>query len=136
MDFKYNFCFQKQPYILYIFNYIFPRSKYEKEYKMIYQQYNIKKVDLNQLEEEKILHKNNILIFKNNILIIRMKHKISDKNCFDKLWFYNNSNNIYQEIIDSYNNKLIKLNNKLYDNIISDFKFRDIFILLYNNESF
>jgi hypothetical protein len=136
MNFKYNFCFQKQPYILYIFNYIFPKSKYEKEYKMIYQQYNIKKVDFNQLEEEKNLHSNNILIFKNNILIILMKHKISDKNYFDKLWFYNNSNNIYQEIIDSYNNKLIKLNNKLYDNIIGDFKFRDIFILLYNNESF
>ena len=32
-------------------------------------------------------------------------------------------------------NKLNKLNYKLYDYIISDFKFRDIFILLYNNES-
>ena len=42
--------------------------------------------------------------------------------------------NIYPEIIDSYNNKLIKFNSFLYKYCIGDFKFRDIFILLYNNE--
>ena len=42
---------------------------------------------------------------------------------------------MYPEIIDSYNNKLIKFNSFLYKYCIGDFKFRDIFILLYNNES-
>lgn len=135
MDFKYNFVFKNKPQILYIFTHIYPISQYEKEFKLIFQQYNIKKVNFNELELEKQKNKNNVLLYKNNILIIKVNQKMNDKNCFNKLWFYCDPGNIYQEVIDSYNNKLIKLNNKIYEFIIGDFKFRDIFILLYNNES-
>mgnify|MGYP005636629197 FL=1 len=135
MDSKYNFVFKNKPQILYIFTHIYPISRYEKEFKLIFQQYNIKKINFNELELEKQKNKNNVLLYKNNILIIKVNQKMNDKNCFNKLWFYCDPGNIYQEVIDSYNNKLIKLNNKIYEFIIGDFKFRDIFILLYNNES-
>ena len=135
MDFKYNFCFKNKYQLLFVYTYIFPIKSNNKEFKLIFQQYLKKEININEIENYKNLHKNNIIKEKNNILIINVKNKMKDSNTFNKLWFYTNPNNIYNEIIDSFNNKLKKLNSKLYDNIISNFKFRDIFILLYINES-
>jgi hypothetical protein len=134
MDLKYNFCFKNKYQLLFVYTYIFP-IKSNKEFKLIFQQYLKKEININEIENYKKLHKNNIIKEKNNILIINVRNKMKDSNTFNKLWFYTNPNNIYNEIIDSFNNKLKKLNSKLYDNIISNFKFRDIFILLYINES-
>ena len=107
MEFKYNFCLKNQPQILYIYSYISPCSnnKIEKKYKLFFQQYNIKNVNLKELEQEKKKYKKNILIFKNNILIIKLNNKMNETNCNNKFWFYTNRNNVYDEIINSYNNK-------------------------------
>ena len=136
MDFKYNFCFKNKYQLLFVYTHIFPINSPQKKFKLIFQQYLKKDINLENLEEQKKIYKDQILIDKNNTLVIKMNKKIKDPDTFNKLWFYSNPNNIFNEIIDSFNNKLKKINSKLYDNIISDFKFRDIFILLYKNEYF
>lgn len=136
MDFKYNFCFKNKYQLLFVYTHIFPINSPQKEFKLIFQQYLKKDINLENLEEQKKIYKDQILIDKNNTLVIKMNKKIKDPDAFNKLWFYSNPNYIFNEIIDSFNNKLKKFNSKLYDNIISDFKFRDIFILLYKNEYF
>lgn len=135
MDFKYNFSFCDQYEILFVYTHIFPINKLsEKEFKLIFQQYLIKCFDLKEFQKLKNIYINNILSEKNNVLIIKVDNKIDDQNAFNKFWFYTNTNNIFNEITDSYNNKLKILNGKLYEYLVSDFKFRDIFILLYKNE--
>ena len=134
MEYKYNFNFKNINRILYVYTHIFPVSNFKKEYKLLFQQYYITELDNVEFLKQKKLYINNILLFKNNILIVKIKNNIKNKNAFNKLWFYCDPNNIYNDIINSYDNKLIKFNNKLYNFVIGDFKFKDIFILLYNNE--
>ena len=135
MDFKYNFSFKNRYKILFVYTYIFPINSIKKEFKLMFQQYLIKDISFNEFEKQRNIYKNNILCEKDNILIIKSNNKINDINCIDHLWFYSNPNDIYKEIIESFNNKLKILNGKLYNYLISDFKFKDIFTLLYNNES-
>jgi hypothetical protein len=135
MDYKYNLYFKNKYQALFIYTHVYPIRDVNKLFKLLYQQYEIIDLNLEEFNDLKKKFSNNILEIKNNIIIIKSNQVLSKKNAFDKLWFYTKPDNIYDNIINSYNNKLNKLNYKLYDYIISDFKFRDIFILLYNNES-
>lgn len=132
MDYKFNLYHSQKFKTLEVYTHIYPNNKLEKEFKLVLQQYLINEYNLNELEDIKQKNNNNILKFKNNILIIESKTKLNHKNTINKLWFYKNKDFLLKEIINSFDNKLIKLNYKLYEYIIGDFKFKDIFILLYN----
>jgi hypothetical protein len=103
----------------------------KKPLKLFFKKYKILKlISLNQYNEIIELHKNNIFINKNTTLIIS---NFSDPD-YSLFWFYENYSTLNEDIINSYNNDKLKILNSNIDKLIlPNLKFKDIFILLYNN---
>jgi hypothetical protein len=129
MDIKYNLIFKNYYNILYI-DYDTNLNNSNKEFKLFIVKYKIN-YNIHKNEILKQINKyNNYIIYNNIIIIITQFNDYTIK----YHWFYNNRSNYYNEIINSSKiDKLKFFNININKFIFPNLKYKDIFILLYNN---
>ena len=129
MDIKYNLILNNYYNILYV-DYDKNLNNSNKEFKLFIVKYKIN-YNIHKNEIFKIINIYKNYIIYNNIIIIITKFKDYSIKYY---WFYNNISNYCNEIINSSKIDKLKIFNRNINKLIfPNLKFKDIFILLYNN---